>query len=45
VIIKDRVTVGLKASIMGDVIVEEGAIVKPHTVLLPKSRVAAGTSV
>ncbi len=39
VIIKNNVTIGLKASIMGDVIIEEGATVKPHTVLLPKTRV------
>ncbi len=38
VVIKKGVTVGLKASIMGDVIVGEGAIVPPHSVLLPKTR-------
>ncbi|MEZ4872088.1 MAG: hypothetical protein R2827_07555 [Bdellovibrionales bacterium] len=45
VIIKDHVTIGLKASVMGDVIVGERAVVKPHTVLLPKTRVAPGETI
>ena len=38
VIIGKNVTVGLKASIMGDVVVEDGLVVAPHSVLLPKTR-------
>lgn len=38
VLIKKGVTIGLKASVMGDVEVGEGAIVPAHTVLLPKTR-------
>ena len=40
--IGDRATIGLGATIMGDVIVGEDAVVLPHSVLLPGSRVAAG---
>lgn len=36
--IKKGATIGLKASIMGDVIVGEGVVVPPHQVLLPKTR-------
>lgn len=36
--IKKGATIGLKASIMGDVVVGEGAMVPPHTCLLPKTR-------
>ena len=39
VLIKKGATIGLKASIMGDVVVGERAIVKAHEVLLPKTRV------
>jgi hypothetical protein len=35
-------TVGLKATIMGDVEIGEGAVVAPHEVILPKSRIPAG---
>jgi len=35
-------TIGLAATIMGDVEVGEGAVVLPHSVLLPGSRVGAG---
>ena len=35
-------TVGLKATIMGDVQIGEGAVVGPHEVILPKSRIPAG---
>ena len=38
--IHDRVTIGLKATIMGDVEIGEGAMIGPHEVILPKSRVA-----
>jgi hypothetical protein len=38
-IIKDGATIGLNASLMGDVVVGKGATVKPHEVLLPKTRV------
>ncbi|MBL7665128.1 MAG: hypothetical protein JNM93_08345 [Bacteriovoracaceae bacterium] len=37
-IIKNKATIGLNASLFGDVIVGEGAIVKPLEVLLPKTR-------
>ena len=35
-------TVGLKATIMGDVEIGEGATIAPHEVILPKSRIPAG---
>ena len=35
-------TVGLKATIMGDVEIGEGAAIGPHEVILPKSRLPAG---
>ncbi|MFC2125144.1 acyltransferase [Bacteroidota bacterium] len=40
--IKKGASVGLKASIMGDVEIGEGAIIGPHEVILPKSRIAPG---
>lgn len=42
VIIKKGTTIGLKASVMGDVIIGEKVIVPAHTVLLPKSRIPDG---
>ena len=36
-VIKDKAMVGLKSSIFGGVTIEEGAVVKPHEVILPKS--------
>lgn len=38
-VIKDKATIGLKASLFGDVIVGIGATVKPNDVLLPKTRI------
>ncbi len=38
--IKKGATIGLKASIMGDVIVGEKVVVKPHEILLPKTRLS-----
>lgn len=35
-------TIGLKATVMGDVVIGEGATVAPHEVILPKSRIPAG---
>ncbi len=35
-------TIGLKATIMGDVEIGEGAVIAPHEVILPKSRIPAG---
>lgn len=40
--IRNGATVGLKASIMGDVEIGEGATIAPHEVILPKSRIPAG---
>jgi UDP-3-O-[3-hydroxymyristoyl] glucosamine N-acyltransferase len=40
--IKKGATIGLRASIMGDVVVGENATIKPHTVLMPKTRVKDG---
>lgn len=37
--IKKNTTIGLKASVMGDVVIGEGVMVSPHTVILPKSRI------
>lgn len=42
VVIKQGATIGLKASIMGDVIIGEKVTVKPHSVILPKSRISKG---
>ncbi len=42
VIIKKGANIGLKASIMGDVIIGENATVKPHVAVLPKTRIADG---
>jgi acetyltransferase-like isoleucine patch superfamily enzyme len=42
VVIERRATIGLGATVMGDVEVGEGATVLPHSVLLPGSRVGAG---
>jgi acetyltransferase-like isoleucine patch superfamily enzyme len=42
VVIGRRATIGLGATVMGDVEVGEGATVLPHSVLLPGSRVGAG---
>jgi len=38
-------TIGLKSSIMGDVIVGQNCVIRPHTCLLPKSRVADNETV
>lgn len=40
--IKRGATIGLKASIMGDVIIGEKVTVKPHTCVLPKTRLNKG---
>jgi acetyltransferase-like isoleucine patch superfamily enzyme len=42
VVIGTRATIGLAATVMGDVEVAEGATVLPHSVLLPGSRVGPG---
>ncbi len=41
-VIKKGATIGLKASLMGDVIVGEKVTVRPHSVLLPKTRLFKG---
>lgn len=38
-IIKDKATIGLKASLFGDVVIGVGATVKPNEVVLPKTRI------
>jgi hypothetical protein len=40
--IRRGATVGLKATIMGDVEIGEKAMIAPHEVILPKSRIPAG---
>jgi len=35
-------TIGLKATIFGDVEIGENAIIAPHEVVLPKSRIPEG---
>jgi hypothetical protein len=40
--IHDKATIGLKATIMGDTEIGEGAMIGPHEVVLPKSRIPAG---
>ncbi len=42
--IKKKATIGLKASIMGDVIIGEGAYIAPHSAVMPKSRIPDGGS-
>lgn len=42
VVIDDRATVGIGVTIMGDVHIGRGAVVLPHSALLPGSRVGAG---
>ena len=37
--IKSRVTIGIKATVMGDVEIGEGATIAPHQVIMPKSRI------
>jgi acetyltransferase-like isoleucine patch superfamily enzyme len=37
--IKKGATIGLKASIMGDVVIGENATITAHTVIMPKSRI------
>ncbi len=39
--IGDGVTIGMKATIMGDVEIGPGAMIAPHEVILPKSRIPA----
>jgi hypothetical protein len=38
-VIHDNVTIGLRACIFGDVVIGKNATVKPHDVVLPKSRI------
>jgi hypothetical protein len=40
--IKNNATVGLKATVFGDVEIGENAIIAPHEVVLPKSRIPEG---
>ena len=43
--IKKGTTIGLKASLMGDVVVGENCLIQAHAVILPKSRIPDGTTV
>jgi hypothetical protein len=36
-VIKDRATIGLKASLFGEVVIGRGVLVRPHEVVMPKS--------
>lgn len=38
-IIHDKATIGLKASLFGDVVIGKGALVKAHEVIMPKTRI------
>jgi hypothetical protein len=38
-VIHNRATIGLKASLFGDVVIGEGALVKAHEAIMPKSRI------
>jgi hypothetical protein len=40
--IRKGATIGLKATVMGDVEIGEGAVIAPHEVVFPKSRIPAG---
>jgi acetyltransferase-like isoleucine patch superfamily enzyme len=42
VVIEDKATVGIAATIMGDVRIGRGAIILPHSAVLPGSRVGEG---
>jgi acetyltransferase-like isoleucine patch superfamily enzyme len=42
VVIEDRATVGIGVTIMGDVRIGRGAVILPHSALLPGSRVGEG---
>jgi acetyltransferase-like isoleucine patch superfamily enzyme len=42
VVIEDRATVGIGVTIMGDVRIGRGAVILPHSALLPGSRVGPG---
>lgn len=42
VVIEDRATVGLAATVMGDVRIGRGATILAHSVVMPGSRVGAG---
>jgi acetyltransferase-like isoleucine patch superfamily enzyme len=42
VVVGHRATLGLACCVMGDVVIGEDAVVLPHSVLLPGSRVGAG---
>lgn len=39
--IKDGATVGIKATVMGDVEIGEGVMIGPHEVVMPKARISA----
>jgi carbonic anhydrase/acetyltransferase-like protein (isoleucine patch superfamily) len=39
---KESATVGLKATIMGDVVIGKNATIAPHEVVMPKSRIPDG---
>lgn len=38
-VIEDNVTVGMRACVFGDVVIGKNATIKPHEVVLPKSRI------
>tara|TARA_Y100000780_G_scaffold232596_1_gene269108 strand:+ start:252443 stop:253216 length:774 start_codon:yes stop_codon:yes gene_type:complete len=38
-VIKDKATIGLKASLFGDVVVGKGVLVKAHEAVMPKTRI------
>lgn len=40
-IIEDKATIGLKATLFGDVVIGKGAMVKPNDVVMPKTRIPA----
>lgn len=42
--IENKVTIGLKATVFGDVVIGEGAMVMPNEVVMPKARIPARSS-
>ncbi len=38
-VIEDKATIGLRASVFGDVVIGKGALVKAHEVVMPKTRI------
>lgn len=40
-VIEDKATIGLRATVFGDVVIGKGAMIMPNEVVMPKSRIPA----